>query len=149
MKYTLHIDIDLPRSRVIELFDDPDNLKYWQKGFVSFTPQHGALGAVGSTAFLRYDINGQQTALLETITSSNLPDEFSATYETNGVWNHIHNRFEERTPEQTRWVFDCEFRFTGLMMRIFAFLRPGTFRKQSYSFMEKFKAFAENEKDVV
>jgi len=33
MKYTSEVTINLPRDRVVELFDDPDNLPKWQKGF--------------------------------------------------------------------------------------------------------------------
>jgi uncharacterized protein YndB with AHSA1/START domain len=36
MKYTCEITIDRPRARVIELFDNPENLKQWQPELVSF-----------------------------------------------------------------------------------------------------------------
>jgi len=34
MKYS--VEIDLPRDRVIELFDDADNMVKWQSGLQSF-----------------------------------------------------------------------------------------------------------------
>jgi len=35
MKYEIEIDISLSRNKVIELFDNPDNMSKWQPGFVS------------------------------------------------------------------------------------------------------------------
>ena len=36
MKYTCKLVINLPRERVVELFDDPDNLPRWMEGLQSF-----------------------------------------------------------------------------------------------------------------
>ena len=36
MKFTNEVTINLPRARVVELFDNPDNMKQWQKGMESF-----------------------------------------------------------------------------------------------------------------
>lgn len=44
MKYELEITINLPRERVIELFDNPDNLKKWQEGLQSFSHRSGTPG---------------------------------------------------------------------------------------------------------
>ena len=32
--HEVRLDIDLPVDKVIQLFDDPDNLKEWQNGLV-------------------------------------------------------------------------------------------------------------------
>jgi hypothetical protein len=80
--------------------------------------------------------------MIETITKRSLPDEFSGTCETKGVMSEIQNRFIEVSPEQTKWIVNNKFRFSGLM-QIMARLMPGTFKKKSYIYMELFKAFAE------
>lgn len=36
MKYTCEITINQPLNKVIELFDNPDNLKHWQPGLASW-----------------------------------------------------------------------------------------------------------------
>lgn len=36
MKYTNEIQIDVPRDRMIELLDDAENMKHWQKGLVNY-----------------------------------------------------------------------------------------------------------------
>lgn len=44
MKYTVEIEIDRPIDEVVALFDDPENLKHWQPGFVSMKPLAGTPG---------------------------------------------------------------------------------------------------------
>ncbi|MDO8649005.1 MAG: SRPBCC family protein [Candidatus Peregrinibacteria bacterium] len=42
MKFTHEVTINLPVARVVELADNPDNLKYWQPELVSFEHFTGA-----------------------------------------------------------------------------------------------------------
>ncbi len=44
MDFTNEITVNIPRSRFIELFDDPENLKHWQKGLLSFEAVSGTPG---------------------------------------------------------------------------------------------------------
>ena len=81
--------------------------------------------------------------MIETITVYNPPGEFAASYEAQGVWNLIENRFTETAQGKTRWVLDAQFKFPSLMMKLMAWLAPGMFRKQTLRFMQRFKAFAE------
>lgn len=143
MKYTTEVTINLPREKVIELFDDPKNMKKWQPGLESFEPISGTPGQPGAKSRLVYDMNGRKMELVETITTRNLPDEFSGTYEANGVFNHIANHFYEEAGK-TRWVTENEFSFTTLMMKIMGLLMPFMFRRETKKNMEQFKAFAEN-----
>lgn len=48
MKYESELVIDLPRERVIELFDNPDNLPKWQEGLQSFEHISGEVGQPGA-----------------------------------------------------------------------------------------------------
>lgn len=143
MKYTVDVAIDLPRARVIELFDDPDNMPMWQPDLVSFEHESGEPGQPGAKSKLRYKMGKREIEMIETITSRNFPDEFSGTYEAQGVWNSVANRFSEEGPEKTRWTMESEFKCSGFM-RIIAFLFPGSFKKQSLKMMNQFKDFAES-----
>ena len=143
MEFRTEIMIDLPRERVIELFDDPDNLKEWQDGLQSFEHLSGEPGQPGAKSQLIYDMNGRRVEMIETVTVRNLPDEFSGTYEAQGVHNVVKNYFYESGPNQTRWVADNIFEFNSLMMKVMGFLMPGSFKKQSRQFMQDFKSFAE------
>lgn len=145
MKYSLEIEIDLPRARLVELFDNPDNLKRWQPELLSWEHLDDHPGEPGSRTKLLYKMGGREMEMIETIVKRNLPDEFTATYEATGVWNSVENYFIEVDSNTTSWVFGTEFKFSGLFMRIFANLFPKAFKKKSFQYMVQFKQFAESE----
>jgi uncharacterized protein YndB with AHSA1/START domain len=144
MKYEHEITIDLPRERVIELFDNPDNMRHWQPGLVSFEHLSGEPGTPGAKSLLKYDMGKRKIEMVETVTKRNLPQEFSGTYETKGVWNQVENFFEEVDQNTTRWRSVNEFRCSGFM-KLMTWLMPGAFKKQSLTFMNDFKKFAESQ----
>ena len=143
MKYTVEIDIELPRSRVIELFDSTENMPKWQEGFISAEHLSGTPGEVGAKMKLKYKMGKREIEMVETITKRNLPDEFAGTYDAKGVHNIVDNTFIEISNSKTKWVAYQEFQMKG-MMKIIAFIMPGAFKKQSMKYMKDFKAFAEN-----
>lgn len=147
MEYTVEIHINLPRSRVVELFDNPDNLKHWQKGLISFEPIEGSEkpGTPGAKSLIKYEMGRRKMEMIETITVRNLPEEFSGTYETKGVWNEVSNYFIEVDENTTIWKSKNIFKMDNFFMRMFALLMPGAFKKQSMEFLIAFKKFAENQ----
>ena len=147
MQYTVEIDIELPRTRVIELFDNSDNMSKWQKGLISFEPISGDPGQPGATSKLVFQMGKRRIEMIETITVRNLPEEFSGTYDAPGVHNVISNRFVELTPERTRWTSENVFEFKGFM-KLMGVAMKGAFPKQSLKYMQDFKAFAEDGVDV-
>ncbi|MEO9967761.1 MAG: SRPBCC family protein [Reichenbachiella sp.] len=143
MKYTVDITINLPRAKVIELFDNPDNMKAWQPDLVSFEPVSGTLGQPGAKSILHYKMGKRDVVMTETVTKNNLPDEMAGTYETKGVYNEISNRFEAINQNQTKWTSENEFKFSGFMILI-GFFMKSAFPKQTLQFMNQFKTFAES-----
>lgn len=141
-KYTLELEINLPRDKVIELWDNPDNMKHWQPDLISFEHMSGEPGQVGAKSKILYRMGKKEIVMIQTITSKNLPDEFSGTLETKGLWNKFENRFSELGSDKTKLILDGEFKCEGYM-RILAFLMPSMFKKQSFRYMERFKEFAE------
>ena len=146
--YTIEIEINLPRDRVIELFDNPDNLAKWQNGFHSFARLSGEPGQPGSTSKLVFMNGKRRMELLETVTERNLPDEFNGTYEWSGGMNSLRNQFVELGPNRTKWISTCEYKFRSLPLKIMGALMPGLFRKQNMKFLQNFKAFCEEGRDV-
>ncbi len=142
MEYTLEIVINKPRSKVIELFDNPDNLPKWQPGLESFEHISGEQGQPGAKSKLTYNMNGRKIEMIETITVNKLPDEFSGTYETKGVFNTYENFFHEEGADKTRWITVSDFRFSGFMKLMAVFMR-GSFRKETQKFLDRFKEFVE------
>ncbi len=143
MHYSVTVEIDLPRDRVIELFDNPDNMPHWQPSLLSFKHLSGEAGQVGATSELQYQMGKREVVMIETITERNLPDTFAGTYETKGVWNQVSNHFVEQEGK-TLWTLNTVFKCTG-MLRIMAWLMPGMFKKQTTADMLRFKAFAESQ----
>ena len=143
MHYSVTVEIDLPRERVIELFDNPDNMPHWQPSLLSFTHLSGEAGQAGATSELKYQMGKREVVMIETITERNLPNTFSATYETKGVWNQVSNHFVEQDGK-TLWTINTVFKCTGIL-RIMAWLMPGMFKKQTTADMLSFKAFAESQ----
>jgi uncharacterized membrane protein len=144
MKYTSSVTIDLPRDRVLELFDSQENLYKWQQGLKSFEHIEGEPGQTGAVSRLVYDMKGRSVEMTERITNRNTPDELSFTYDAKGVWNSCINRFVELSPESTRWEMDNEFRCSGFMKLLTTFM-PGSFKKQTLADMNRFRVFAEKE----
>lgn len=141
MEYTCEIEIDLPRSQVIALFDNPANLTHWQEGLESFKHVSGEVGQPGSVSEIVYQMGRRRLEMTETIEIRNLPREFTAIYRAKGVWNRVENLFEEHG-DRTRWTINTVFRCRGFL-RVMAFLMPGMFRKQTMKMMRDFKNFAE------
>ena len=144
MEYTVEVTIDLPRDRVIELFDSSENLHEWQDGLQSFEHIEGEPGQPGAKSRLMYEMGNRKVEMIETIEKRALPDEFTAVYEAGGVWNRAANRFYEEGDGTTRWLMDTEFKFSGFMKVISVFMR-GSFPKETRGSMESFKAFAEGQ----
>lgn len=145
MKYTCEIEIDLPRSRVIELFDNADNMAKWQPGLVSFEHESGEPGQVGAKSRLQYKMGKRDLEMIETITRRILPDEFAGTYEVKGMWNEVINLFAELGPDKTAWTCYCEFRALNLMMKTMLTVTPGLFKTETMKHLTNFKTFAEAE----
>ncbi len=143
MKYRLEITVNLPRKRVVELFDNPDNLKEWQPGLKSFEPLSDNLYEEGAKTKLLYQMGKKEVAMIETIVLYNPPDRFSAIYEAKNVWNRCDNWFLEKDETTTQWLFESDFRCKGFVWAL-TLLCPWMFKKQSLDYMNQFKTFAEN-----
>ncbi len=143
MKYTVETEIDQPIEKVIKLFDNPDNMQYWMDGLISFEHLSGTPGQPGAKSKLLFKMGNRNIEMTETITARNLPEEFTGTYEANGVYNVVRNKFIPLSNGKTKYVAENYFEFKGFM-KIIAFIMPGAFKKQSYKYINDFKEFAEN-----
>jgi carbon monoxide dehydrogenase subunit G len=144
MKYTTEIVVSKPIGEVVALFDNPDNLKYWMEGLQSFEPISGTPGQAGAKSRLTFLIGKRKLEMTETITSKNLPHEFSGVYEANGGYNTVVNRFEDIDGKQTKYTAEHEFKMSGVM-KLLGWLMPGMFKKQSMKYLVAFKNFAEKQ----
>ena len=158
MKYTVSMEIALPRERVVRLLADPAQMPKWLRGLVLHEPLSGVHGQVGTKSRVVMQMGQQTMECTETITRLEPADlhgigsegvvHFEREIVGKGMWSAARERLTAAGPETTLWVSENEYRFSGLLMRLVGLLMPGAFRKQSLQHMQDFKAFAEHGKDV-
>lgn len=143
MKYTSEITINLNRDKVIELFDNEENLFKWQEGLQSIKHISGNKGEVGAKSEMEFIMGKRKVIMIETITHRRLPEEFHGTYDAGNVFNVQKNYFKVLDENTTKWISESEFRFKGFSKLIFPLMK-GAFKKQSIKYLSNFKSFAEN-----
>lgn len=143
MKYTVEVIIDLPRDKVIELFDSTENMYNWQPTLKSHKQLSGDPGKKDAKMKLVYNERGKDMEMIETIIEQNLPEKMVTAYEAKGVYNVNINNFVEEA-DKTRWIMEADFKFKGFM-RVMAFFMRGAFPKSTLASMNMFKDFAEKE----
>ncbi len=149
MKYQNEIIVDLPRDQFVEKLNNPDNMKHWMKGLLDHKQLEGTPGDVGAKMHLHFKTGKREMTMTETILKNDFPKAFHANYEANGVLNIQENVFEAVSPSKTKWISKNEFQFSSFGMKVFGFLMPGVFKKQSMSYLKAFKDFAENGTSLV
>ncbi len=87
--------------------------------------------------------------MIETITSHNLPGEFSSAPEVAGMFKmEVKNFFHETGPDKTRWVTENAVHPQSLLMKGMSFFMPKCAEKESLKMMKVFKNFAETGADI-
>ena len=144
MKFTCAVEINLPREKVVALWNNPDNLKHWQDGFERFEHLSGTKNTAGSKGIMHYNFKGQPMELKETIIEFNLPDVMEGEYVHIHMTNRMRNIFTEVAANKTRWSAEIDYiKFNSFKMKVFAFFGKGMFRKQTQKWLNQFKVFAE------
>ncbi len=67
MKFTCSVTINENIDKVVAMFENPDNLKEWQDGFVSHELLNGEPGVPGSQSRFMYMNRNKPMELIETI----------------------------------------------------------------------------------
>ncbi|WP_371372601.1 SRPBCC family protein [Thalassotalea aquiviva] len=142
MNYTLEIEINAPIHKVVELFDDRNNIHHWQPNLIRFEAISGNPGELGAETKLIYKMGNKEVEMIEVITVNQLPTKHSGVYETSNVWNLVENSFIEVDPITTRWICKNQFKCSGFV-KLIAMLMPTVFKQQSIKYMQQFKVFAE------
>ena len=143
MKYQCTVHINLPIDKVVSLWSNEDYFKEWQDGFESIEYLSGTPNTKGATSKIIF--NGKhKMELLETIISTNLPNEKVGLYEHIHMTNTQTSRFIAIDEHTTQYISEVEYtKFNGFMIKLMAKLFPGKFKQQSQKWMDQFKDFAE------
>ncbi len=142
MKYITEIIVEKPIDEVMELFKNPEYLKFWQRGLKSTKLLKGVSGEKGAKRKLNIRLEGRDITMIETITKCELPNHWHAKYTSKGMVSYQYNYFEKTPENHTYWKTTSEFKFSGFM-RIVGKVLPGLFKKRSETVMKDFKKFAE------
>jgi len=143
MKYNTKVTIQVPRERVIALFDSTENLHKWQPGLKSFEHLSGEPGKEGAESRMVYEGRKGDLVMTETIIRRDFPREFHADYRAKGVYNQVCNYFEAPEPGTTLWRTENIFKFRGAMAVMIPFMKKA-FKNNTLLSMERFKVFAES-----
>lgn len=157
MKFTISIEIALPREEVIQLLGDPAHRPKWLRSLVLHEPVRGADGQVGTESRVVFQSGQRSMECTETITRREptdldgiTPDQvihFEREVVADGMWNAAHEQLTASGAEGTLWVSENEYRFNGLLRFAAPFMR-GAFIKQTRQHMQDFKSYAEDGADV-
>lgn len=144
MKYQCTIQVDLPIDKVVALWTNEAYFKEWQDGFESIEHISGTPNTKGAKSKIIF--NGKhKMELLETIISTDLPNEKVGLYEHIHMTNTQTSRFIAIDEHTTQYISEVEYtKFNGFMIKLMAKLFPGKFKQQSQKWMNQFKDFAEN-----
>jgi len=144
LRYEVDIVINKSIEEVIDLFQNRENDYKWMEGLKVQEVIEGQPNEEGSKTRLEFDLKGKDFKMIETLVKKNLPDEYVTHYEAPNVDNTVISSFTAVSPNQTRYVTDNEFVFSGLM-KLMSPLMKGAFKKQSQKYLVNFKTFIENE----
>ncbi len=143
MKFTINIQINAPRDRVVRLFSDTTRYTEWQEGLVSYTTIEGTPMTKGAISILNIQAGKQPQEMRETVESNELPNTHVVIYEADKVWNRFVSRFEPVHDNATRWITENEFVCSGIV-RIIAWFFSSSFRRETEKHMQSFKRFVES-----
>lgn len=145
MKFTCSVSIEAPLERVVSLFSDRSNNKYWQEGLEVQELLSGEEGETGAITHIVLKNGKQEIVLKETILESNLPEAFIGLYEHKHMTNTMSSTFNSAG---THTEYSCLIEYTkfvGILPKLMASLFPSMFKKQTQKWLKNFKEFVEKQ----
>tara|TARA_Y100001933_G_scaffold233631_1_gene253088 strand:- start:2897 stop:3421 length:525 start_codon:yes stop_codon:yes gene_type:complete len=149
IKYSEEIVIDSNIEKVIDLFDNPHNMKQYMYGFESYTVIKGNINEIGTISEININFNDsskKETKIImtEEILINNLPKEKKLLYKSNGILNIVTNKFEKLSENETRFINEQEFVFNTYMKLLFYFSKS-SLKYQTKLYLNNFKDYAESQ----
>lgn len=120
---------------------ETENMPKWQRGLTQVEILEGEPFTPGAKSRLVFDTGKKTLIMTETLTDMRLPDTYTATYETDEVWNRCSHVFSE-IEGGTLWTMENEFVFTGFM-RFLGPLLKRSFMRRTELEMLRFRNFVE------
>jgi hypothetical protein len=142
MKCTCEIEIKKPLKRTLELFDDTSNLSEWIRGLVMYRTIVEEPGSCDSQSRILIEERNRVIEMFEHIKVKKLPQELTTVYKSDNIYHISTCRFESQNDQQTKFIAEQEFQFTGFYKYLGEWAKRG-FRKKTELQLKRFKDFAE------
>jgi uncharacterized protein YndB with AHSA1/START domain len=142
MKSTVTVEINLPQTRVAELFSNPRHTTRWMHKVDRVEPVSGDLGVPGSS----YRLIPKQgdMVFVATVLPQVLPNQYRLRLDSTDMVVSVTGTFQSLTATRTLLVSVEEFSFKGRFGAIIGFLARSGIKRVHRRQMEAFKAFAES-----
>lgn len=149
IKYSEEIVINSNIEKVIQVFDNPHNMKEYMHGFESYTIIKGNLNEIGtiSEININFNDNGKRKSkiiMIEEVLSNNLPIEKKLQYTSSGILNIVTNKFEKISENETRFINEQEFIF-NIYMKLLFYFSKSSLMYQTKLYLNNFKDFVEKQ----
>ena len=143
MKVTTSIIINKPVKEVWDFFDDPDNLKFWLRGFQKFEHLSGTRGEPGAKSKHSYEENGKIIEMIEEIVVRDKYKEFSGILNHDIMTSNLSHKFEDLGNGTTRLDSTVETKFKPFMLKMLGPLMKGMLRRRQSADFKRFKECVE------
>ena len=153
IKYSEEIVINSNIDKVVDVFDNPHNMKQYMYGFESYTVIKGNINEVGTISEININFNDNDNdndkkeskiIMIEEVLNNNLPIEKKLQYTSNGILNIVTNKFEKISDNKTRFINEQEFVFNTYSKLLFYFSKS-SLKYQTKLYLNNFKDFVENQ----
>ena len=142
MKYTLSNTINKPLEEVVEKFRNTEGAKEWMEGLQRIERISGEPHEVGSKTDFHFLFRGKEMKISETILEQNFPHQIKFAYQSPMGSNEVEMLFEQLPDGTTKQTNNSYFALKGFM-KIMGFFMKGMYKKQSMTYLNAFKEYAE------
>lgn len=137
--------INAPRFKVIQFFDNDDNLEKWQPELLKKKLLKGKNRSKNSKYILAYNLNGKLFELFGKIEGRHFPEVFTESFRRKGIMNWVVHYFSITKDKKTKWLVDNMFSFkTPIDFVLYYILYHRKLRKIKIAHMNNFKAYLES-----
>jgi hypothetical protein len=147
MKYSVYNTINKDIDTVISKFTEPNGATRWMEGLQRIEHLSGTPGEKGAKSNCCFVHKGKEMKISEEILEQNLPQHIKFAYQSGMGYNTVEIRFEAMADGGVKQINNSYFQFKGIM-KWFAPLMKGMFKKQSLKFCNAFKDYVETGKTV-
>ena len=144
MKIVSEVTINCPLAKLKVLVADPGNNKHWMEDLTTYEPLSGKPGQPGSTARLVFGSGRSEMEFTLTTQKASTLNELRATLENPRMTIGSVSYLTAITPKQTKYRFEQNFAFKGLVGKLMGLLARGPIAKQQQKHTQALKQFAEN-----